>query len=99
MRSSKEYIEDSMDEALKEIDSMMLRLGALRELCTYTKAENELMGSTAPPVFAIRCEKCGTQMSETTDVNEATTPVKCISCRWHSDWRKAQKKAFLDLPD
>lgn len=74
-----------MNEALKEIDSMMLRLGALHKLCTYTKAENELMASTAKPLFAIRCEKCGKQMSETTDVNEATTPVDCISCRWHSD--------------
>ena len=94
------YIRDSMDEALKEIDSILLRLGALRQLCTFTRTENELMGSTAKPLFAIRCEKCGTQMSETTDVNEATTPVKCISCRWHSDWRKAQRTPFKgDLPD
>jgi len=74
-----------MNEALKEIDSMMRRLGALRQLCTFTRTENSLMGSTAKPLFAIRCEECGTFMRETTDVNEAAIPVKCISCRWHSD--------------
>lgn len=90
------YIRDSMDEALKEIDSILLRLGALRQLCTFARAENELMGSTYKPSFAIRCEKCGTFMSETTDVNEATAPVKCISCTWHS----AQRTPFKgDLPD
>jgi hypothetical protein len=80
------YIEDSMNEALKEINSMMRRLGALRQLCTYTKAENSLMGSTAEPLYAIRCKKCGKQMNETTDVNEATAPVECITCTLREEW-------------